>query len=125
MRLAALGALAVGLGAMLSACAPYSPTQVDPEIAAERGAAGAVLGAALGAGLGATAAINPPLGAAIGAEAGAALGAAAGIMTTPPPPTYEPVALPADAAIPGYYDSWPPGYYRPVDNPETRSPHDG
>jgi len=123
MRLAVTGGL-VALAAMLSACAPYVST-VDPEIATERAAVGSVLGAALGTGLGATFAINPAIGAVVGAESGAALGAAVGVITSPPPPTYEPIAVPVEAVIPGFYDGWPPSYYAPPGNPETQSPHAG
>ncbi|HWD59275.1 MAG TPA: hypothetical protein VG308_13390 [Stellaceae bacterium] len=124
MRLAAASIVAMTAAAMLSACAPYT-TPVDPEIATERAATGAVLGATLGAGLGATFAIDPALGAVIGAETGAGLGAAAGVMTSPPPPTYTPVAVPADAVGPHFYDTWPPGYHAPPTNPETQPPRAG
>jgi len=87
--------------------------RVDPEEMAERALIGGVLGAALGTGLGATFAINPGLGAVIGVEAGAAIGAAIGAATTPPLPSYAPVAIPAAAVIPGFYDTWPPGYGTP------------
>jgi phage tail tape-measure protein len=120
MRLAATGAMAVALAAMLSACAPG-----EPEDAAGRAAVGSVIGAAAGAALGATVAINPALGAEIGAVSGAAIGAAAGAATATPEPTYEPVAVPADSAAPHFYDNWPPGFYRPPGNPETVSPHAG
>ncbi len=126
MRLAAIGALAVALATSLSACAPYISTEtataVDPEQATERAAFGAIAGAAVGAGLGATFATIPPVGAIAGAEIGGGLGAAIGVMTTPPPPSYEPVAAPAQA-VPGFYDGWPPGYHAPPDNPETQPPH--
>src|SRR5216684_8934153 len=110
MRLAATGAFGLTLAAMLSACAPYTPHPVDVEIATERAAMGALLGATAGAAFGAAFAINPAYGALIGAESGAGIGAAVGVMTSPPPPTYEPVAMPAEAVLPGFYDAWPPGY---------------
>ena len=123
MRLAATGAVTV-LAAMLAACAPgfYA---VDPVDASERAAAGAVLGGALGTGIGATFAINPAVGAVVGIESGSAIGAAIGAATAAPAPTYEPIAVPAQAVIPDFYDNWPPGYHRPPGNPETQSPHAG
>ena len=120
MRLAAIGTIAVALAAMLPACAP-----VDPDDAAQRAVVGGALGATLGAGIGATFAINPLVGAAYGAKGGAELGAAVGVATATETPTYEPIVLPAEAAVPGFYDNWPPGYHRPPNNPETKSPHDG
>jgi hypothetical protein len=114
MRIAATGTIAVALAAMLSACAPPYHS-VDPVDASERAAAGMVLGAALGTGIGASFAINPAAGAIIGVESGAA--------TAAPVPEYAPIAVPAEAVIPGFYDNWPPGYYRPPGNPETQSPH--
>ena len=80
---------------------------------------------ALGAGLGATLAINPAIGAVVGAESGATIGAAIGVATSPPPPTYKPIAVPAEAVIPSYYDGWPPGYHPPPTNSETVEPHAG
>ncbi len=108
------------LTAMLSACVAQ-----DVEDPGERAVAGAALGSALGTGIGATFAINPAIGAVVGAESGAALGAAAGVLTSPPAPSYTPVAVPAEGVIPGYYDTWPPGYGAPPTNPETQSPHAG
>jgi hypothetical protein len=99
MRLATTGTLAVALAAMLSAC-----ISVDPEDASERAVAGATLGAGLGAGLGATFAI----------------GGAVGLMTSPPAPTYKPIAVPTEAVIPNFYDAWPPAYHTPPNNPETQ-----
>jgi hypothetical protein len=122
MRIAATGTIAVALAAMLSACAPPYHS-VDPVDASERAAAGMVLGAALGTGIGASFAINPAAGAIIGVESGAAIGAAIGAATAAPVPEYAPIAVPAEAVIPGFYDNWPPGYYRPPGNPETQSPH--
>ncbi len=121
MRLASLGAIAVA--AALSACS--APHLVDPQDAAERMVAGEVLGTALGTGLGVTFAINPAIGAVVGAEAGAALGAFTGIITAAPLPAYHPVAVPAQAVIPHFYDGWPPGYSRPPGNPETQPPPAG
>jgi hypothetical protein len=115
MRLATTGTLAVALAAMLSAC-----ISVDPEDASERAVAGATLGAGLGAGLGATFAINPLLGAWAGADSGAAIGGAVGLMTSPPAPTYKPIAVPTEAVIPNFYDAWPPAYHTPPNNPETQ-----
>jgi hypothetical protein len=120
MRLAASVLVAVAFAASLSACAP-----VDPEDAAARAVAGGAIGATLGAGLGATFAINPLLGAAYGAKGGAEIGAAVGAATAAPAPVYEPIAVPAEPVIPGFYDTWPPGYYRPPNNIETQSPHAG
>ena len=120
MRLAATGVFVMALAAMLPACVPQ-----DVEDPGERAVVGAALGTALGTGLGATFAINPGIGAVIGAETGATLGALAGVMTSPPAPSYKPVAVPAEAVIPGFYDTWPPGYRAPPTNPETQSPHAG
>jgi hypothetical protein len=122
MELPVTGMMAIALMAVVSACA--SPP-VDPEVAAERAVTGAALGATLGAGLGATAAINPLLGASIGAYSGAAIGGAIGIITSPPSPTYQPIAVPAQTVIPGFYDDWPPGYLPPPLNPETVPAHSG
>ena len=121
MRLAALGVMAVA--AALSGC--YGPHLVDPQDAAERMVAGETLGAALGTGFGATFAINPAIGAVIGAETGAALGAFTGIVTAAPVPAYHPVAVPAQAVIPHFYDGWPPGYHAPPGNSETQPPPAG
>jgi hypothetical protein len=126
MRFAAPRAMAgaVAMAATLCACAPEFHA-VDPVDASERAAAGAVLGGALGTGLGAAFAINPAVGAVVGVESGAAIGAAIGVATAAPIPAYEPIAVPAEAVIPGFYDNWPPGFYRPPGNPETQSPHNG
>ncbi|MBV9551545.1 MAG: hypothetical protein JO032_02010 [Alphaproteobacteria bacterium] len=120
MRLATTAVVAAGLAAAVSGC-----TAVDAEDATNRAVAGGALGATLGAGLGATLAINPLLGAAYGAKTGAVLGAAVGAATAAPTPTYEPIAIPAEAVVPGFYDSWPPAYHRPPNNPETQSPAAG
>ena len=124
MRLAIVAMTAV-VAAALSGCAPYAQTSGDPEQATERALTGAVLGAAIGTGVGVVAAINPAAGAVIGVESGAAVGAAIGVMTTPPIPAYKPIPVPTEAVIPGFYDNWPPGYFRPPGNPETISPHSG
>jgi hypothetical protein len=121
----AIVAMTTVVAAALSGCTPYVQTSVDPEQATERAATGAVLGAALGTGLGAISAIDPAVGVVIGVESGAAVGAAIGVMTTPPIPEYKPIAVPAEAVIPNFYDNWPPGYYRPPGDPETISPHSG
>jgi len=124
MRHSAPGLMGLALAAIVSACAPIVHP-VDPEDAAERAAAGAVLGAALGTGLGATFAINPGLGSVIGVEAGAGVGAAIGAITAAPTPDYHPVAVPATAVIPGFYDGWAPGYHSLPGNPETQPPPAG
>jgi pectin methylesterase-like acyl-CoA thioesterase len=118
MRLAIAGVLAIGVA--LTGC-----ISVEPDDAAERAVAGAALGAGLGAGIGATFAINPLLGAVIGADSGAALGGAAGLMTTPPAPTYKPITPPAEAVIPGFYDSWAPGNYVPPPGTRAAPPRTG
>lgn len=117
MRRIALGISAAALIATLPACVPN-----DVEDPYQRAVVGSALGAALGTGLGATFAINPGIGAVIGAETGATLGAVAGVITTQPPPTYAPIP-PGDAAfIPGFYDTWPPGYRAPPLAGETPRP---
>lgn len=121
MRLRLWGMMAVA--AALSGC--YGPHLVDPQDAYERSVAGATLGTALGTGLGATFAINPAIGAVFGAKAGAEIGAIAGVITAAPIPAYHPVAVPAQAVIPGFYDDWPPGYHKPPNNPETQAPPAG
>jgi hypothetical protein len=92
---------------------PYQFPRIDAQEAAERAVEGAAVGAALGAGLGATIGINPGLGALVGTEIGAPLGAAIGVATAHPLPDYKPIAVPASAVIPQYYDRWPPGYHPP------------
>ena len=71
------------------------------------------MGGVLGVGLGATASTNPAFGALVGGPAGAAIGSAIGIATTRPLPSYTPIAVPTAPVIPGYYDTWPPGYAAP------------
>jgi hypothetical protein len=115
MRLVLVGAGLIGLAASLSACVapdgstPLELARVDPQDAADRALIGGVLGAALGTGLGASFAINPAIGSVVGVEAGAAIGAAIGVMTAQPLPAYRPIAVPQEAVIPGFYDTWPPG----------------
>jgi len=122
-------AVAVALGTVLPGCTgptgfvvygigpngayPYEFPRVDPAQAAERTVEGAAIGAALGASLGAIVAINPGAGALIGTAAGAPIGAAVAYATTPPLPDYKPIAVPASAVIPGFYDRWPPGQHPP------------
>ena len=117
MRRIAFGVSAAALMAAVSACVP-SDVQ-DPY---QRAVVGAALGAALGTGVGATFAINPGVGSVVGAETGAALGAVAGAITAEPPPSYGSIP-PGDAAfIPGFYDTWPPGYHPPPIGSETPRP---
>ncbi len=120
MRVATVRAALIGLAAALSGCVPVYSTapgnevmRVDPEEAAERAVVGAAAGTALGTGLGAIGSINPAIGAVVGAEVGATLGAAVGVATAQPLPTYKPIAIPAQAVIPEFYDTWPPGYHEP------------
>ena len=118
MQRIALGMSAAAQVAMLSACVPS-----DVEDPYQRALVGATLGSALGTGLGATFAINPGIGAVAGAESGAALGAAAGLITTQPPPVYRPIPPAAEEAfVPGFYDTWPPGYHPPPVGSETPRP---
>ena len=122
MRLSAVRAGLVGITAVLGALSggcvpvysgPVAVVRLDPEDVAERALIGGVVGAALGTGLGSTFAINPAIGAVVGVQAGAAIGAAIGAMTAQPLPAYAPIALPAAAEIPGFYDTWPPGNHSP------------
>jgi hypothetical protein len=87
--------------------------RADPEEVAERALVGGSLGAMLGAGFAATVSANPAFGAIIGGPAGAVIGTVVGVATTRPLPSYTPVAVPATPAIPGFYDTWPPGYHWP------------
>jgi hypothetical protein len=139
MRLGMTGAAVIGLGILLPGCAgpngltfygaapdglyPYQFPRVDPQEVAERAVEGAALGAGLGTALGATFSINPAIGAVVGAETGATLGAVVGAATTHPLPDYTPVTVPAKAVIPGFYDTWPPGYHPPPVGSETPPPH--
>jgi hypothetical protein len=129
-RLVVRGVL-IGLAAVLSSCveaygpAPIELARVDPQEAAERAVIGAVLGTALGTGLGAVFAINPGIGAVIGAESGAAIGAAVGVMTAQPLPDYAPIPIERAALIPGFYDTWPPGYRPPPIATQTPPPRPG
>lgn len=115
MRSVGKGVWLIGLAAALAGCVaqPVELARVDPQDAADRAMVGSVLGAALGTGLGASFAINPAIGSVIGVETGAALGAAVGVITAQPLPDYKPIALPAAAVIPDFYDTWPPGYHVP------------
>jgi uncharacterized membrane protein len=129
MRVTLVGAAVVGLAAVLCGCADSGTgpavSRVDPQEAAERAIIGAAAGAALGTGFGAIVSINPGLGAVIGAESGAAVGAAIGIATAQPIPDYTPIALPTVPVIPGFYDTWPPGYHQPPIGSQTPPPHPG
>ena len=119
MRLKVVQAAVLGLVAMASGCVPASPNsppgtgviRIDPEDAADRALVGAVAGAALGTGLGAAFAISPAVGAIVGVEAGAGIGATIGVLTAQPLPSYTAVAAPE--GLPGFYDTWPPGYRPP------------
>jgi hypothetical protein len=135
VRIAWVGVVTTA-AAMASACAPVERNTVevarvqvdtvgitpvavpefiraDPEEVAERAFIGGALGAMLGAGIGATASANPAFGAIIGGPAGAAIGTVVGIATIRPLPSYAPIAVPAAPVIPGFYDTWPPGYRSP------------
>jgi len=96
--------------------------RVDPEEAAERALIGGLVGGVLGVGIGATASANPAFGALVGGSAGAALGSAIGIATTRPLPSYTPIAVPAAPVIPGFYDTWPPGYAAPPNGLQVPPP---
>ena len=130
MRLMAVGAGLLGLAAALSGCTGAYSTgpdgvvvaRVDPQEAAERALVGAAAGSAIGTGLGASFAINPAIGAVVGAESGAAIGAAIGVATAQPLPAYGPIAVPAAAVIPGFYDTWPPGNHSPPLEAQTPPP---
>jgi hypothetical protein len=129
MRLAVVGAGLIGLAVALSGCVPGSGpielSRVDPYDAADRAVVGGVLGAALGTGLGASFAINPAIGSVIGIESGTAIGAAIGAMTAQPLPDYAPVAVPVEAVIPGFYDTWAPGYHQPPIESQVPPPRPG
>lgn len=130
MRLSIVGAALIGMAAALCGCAaPYGPplvsfelTRVDPEDAEERAVIGTALGATLGTALGAEFAIDPGVGALFGAVSGAAIGAAVGVMTAQPIPDYAPIAVPREAVIPSFYDTWPPGYHPPPIEAQTPPP---
>jgi hypothetical protein len=140
MRLMLVGAAVIGLAAALPGCvAPYGPppaappaiglapfglhlARVDPADAEDRAVIGTALGATLGTGLGATFAIDPGVGALFGAVSGAALGAAVGVITAQPIPDYATIAVPREAVIPGFYDTWPPGYHPPAVESQTPPP---
>ena len=133
MRLILVRTALIGLAAALSGCVEvYGPalpgielSRVDPVDAGERAIVGAALGAALGTGIGATFAINPAVGAVVGAESGAAIGAAIGAVTAQPLPDYAPIAIPTAAIIPGFYDTWPPGFHPPPIASQTPPPRPG
>ncbi len=133
MRLMVVRAALIGVAAALSGCVEvYGPApfgielaRVDPDDAADRALVGSALGAALGTGLGAAFSINPAIGSIVGAESGAAIGAAVGVMTAQPLPSYAPIAVPAASIIPGFYDTWPPGYHPPPIAAQTPPPRPG
>jgi uncharacterized membrane protein len=133
MRLIFVRTVLIGLAAALSGCVEvYGPappgielSRVDPVDAGERAIVGAALGAALGTGIGATFSINPAIGAVIGAESGATIGAAIGAATAQPLPDYAPIAIPTAAIIPGFYDTWPPGFHPPPIASQTPPPRPG
>lgn len=132
MRLMVVGAGLIGLAALSGCVEAYGPApfavevaRVDPDDAADRALVGSVLGAALGAGIGASFALNPAIGSVVGVETGAAIGAAVGAMTAQPLPSYAPIAVPTASVIPGFYDTWPPGYYPPPIASQTPPPRPG
>jgi len=133
MRLILVGTALIGLAAALSGCVEvYGPappgielSRVDPVDAGERAIVGAALGTALGTGIGAAFSINPAIGAVIGAESGATIGAAIGAATAQPLPDYAPIAIPTAAIIPGFYDTWPPGFHPPPIASQTPPPRPG
>ena len=131
MRVFAIRAALIGAAALLSGCVQiYGPdpvvlSRVDPQEAGERAIIGAALGTALGTGLGASFSINPAIGVVFGSKAGAELGALAGIMTAQPLPDYAPIPVPAAAVIPGFYDTWPPGYHPPPIGSQVPPPPPG
>jgi hypothetical protein len=133
MRLLLVRTVLIGLAAALPGCVGvYGPAPLDLGLArvdlveaGERAVVGAALGTALGTGLGASFAINPAIGAVVGAESGAAIGAAIGAATAQPLPDYAPIAIPTAAIIPGFYDTWPPGYHPPPVASQTPPPRPG
>jgi uncharacterized membrane protein len=131
MQLMVVRTVLIGFAVALSGCvevygpAPFELSRVDPVDAAERALVGSVVGTALGTGIGAVLSINPAIGAVVGAESGAAIGAAIGAATAQPLPGYAPIAVPAVAAIPGFYDAWPPGYHQPSIASQTPPPRPG
>ena len=96
--------------------------RVDPGEAAERAFVGGIVGGMIGASVGAMASVNPAFGAIIGGPAGAAIGAVVGIATTPPLPSYAPIAVSAAPVIPEFYDTWPPGYHSPSTGAQVPPP---
>ena len=96
--------------------------RVDPDEAAERAVIGGLVGGVLGVALGTAGSANPAFGALVGGSAGAAVGTAIGIATTRPLPSYTPIAVPAAPVIPGFYDTWPPGYAAPPNGLQVPPP---
>ena len=134
MRLLVVAAGLFGLAASLCGCVvgpegvepvAFAASRVDPEEAADRAMVGSVLGAALGTGIGASFAINPAIGSLIGVESGAAIGAAVGAITAQPLPSYAPIAVPKEAVISDFYDTWPPGSHPPPIASQTPPPRPG
>ena len=76
----------------------------------------------MGASVGAMASVNPAFGAIVGGPAGAVIGAVVGIATTPPLPSYSPIAVSAAPVIPEFYDAWPPGYGSPPTGTQVPPP---
>jgi hypothetical protein len=94
----------------------------DPHNVPARAAVGTVVGATLGAGIGAAFAINPGLGAVMGVGIGALSGTIAGAMMSEPRISYGPVPARDIEAVPGFYDTWPPGYASPPIGREAPPP---
>jgi hypothetical protein len=110
-------------GCISAASVPsFTLARVDRDDAAERALVGGAAGAALGVAIGASFSINPAIGSVIGAETGGAFGAAIGAATAQPLPDYKPIAVPTAAVIPGFYDTWPPGYHPPPFASQTPPP---
>ena len=130
MRLICVGAGLIGLAAVLSGCAEPGDTlpfglglsRVDPQEAAERAVVGAAVGTAMGTAIGTSVALNPAIGSIVGAESGAAIGAVIGAATAQPLPSYAPILVPSEPVIPGFFDTWPPGYYQPPIAAQTPPP---
>ena len=96
--------------------------RADPEEVAARAFVGGMVGGMLGAGFAAIASANPAFGAVIGGPAGAVIGSVVGIATTPPLPSYAPIAVSAVPVIPEFYDTWPPGYRSPTTGAQVPPP---
>ena len=108
-----------------ASCASTSTDPNDPNAKAKRGAGvGAAAGAIVGAIIGNQSGGNRT-GAVVGAAAGAAIGAAIGVMTAQPLPAYKQIAVPQEAVIPGFYDTWPPGSHSPPIAAQTPPPKPG